>query len=118
MTQSLPLPITAAMLTKANPHEGKPRYSAAGVADWSMGAVGNDIDIATVSTPVVDRANGGAVTPYPIRTQVAKGAAMVPPLTPLSDLGKDYGEFSGETGRDGYTEPGMPYGPPPEPEEP
>ena len=34
MTQRYPLPITNAMLAKANPHEGKPRYDTAGAADW------------------------------------------------------------------------------------
>lgn len=105
-------PITAAMLTPANANHAKPRYDTP--ADWSMGADGNEVDVATRSEPVVGSDSAATVTPYPIRTQLAKGAAMVPPLEPLGDLGKDYGAYSGELGRDGYTEPLMPYGPPPE----
>lgn len=110
------VPITEDMLAPANQHAAKPRYDTP--ADWSMGAEGNDVDIATLSTPVVSSASAATVTPYPIRTQTAKAAAMVPPLTVLSDLGIDYGEFAGETGRDGVIEPGVKYpdasDPPPE----
>ena len=102
-----PLPITVAMLTPANQHVAKPRYGTAG--DWSMGATGNEADIASRSEPVVSAADGGSITPYPIRTQVAKGAAMVPPLVPLSDLGKDYGAYAGAAGRNGAVQPFQPY---------
>lgn len=101
------VPITAAMLAPANQHAAKPRYGTP--ADWSMGASGNDVDIATISTPVVEASNSGTVTPYPIRTQVAKAAAMSPPLTVLGDLGKDYGAYTGGTGRDGIIDPYEPY---------
>lgn len=111
MGQRYPSPITAAMLTLANPNAGKPRYDTAG--DWSQGATGNEADIATRTEAVVGSSSAATITPYPIRTQVAKGAAMVPPMVPLSDLGKDYGAYSGAAGRDGYLEPFMPYGTPP-----
>lgn len=103
-----PLPITAAMLAPANVNADKPRYNTP--ADWSMGATGNEADIAT-RTEAIANASGGASpsTPYPIRTQVAKGAAMVPPLVPLSDLGKDYGTYSGAAGRTGTLQPFQPY---------
>jgi hypothetical protein len=106
MGQRFPLPITAAMLTPANPHAGKPRYDTP--ADWSMGVNGNDVDVAARSEPVVTL-NGNASTPYPIRTQLAKGQAMVPPLTPLSDLGIDYGQYAGQTSRGGVITPKTPY---------
>ena len=116
MGQRYPLPITALMVHPANPNCAKPAYWGAGAtADWSVGAAGNDIDIATRTEPVTGaHATGVTITPYPIRTQLAKGAAMVPPMQPLADLGKDYGDYAGETGRDGWTEPFMPYGPEPE----
>jgi hypothetical protein len=107
MGQRFPLPITPAMLAKANVNEAKPRYDTP--ADWSQGATGNDVDIATLTTPVVDASNGGTITPYPTRTQVAKGAAMVPPLVPLGDLGVDYGTYKGQTGRTGTITPRQPY---------
>ena len=107
MSQRYPLPITVTMLTPANVNVAKPRYDTP--ADWSMGAVGNEADVATISTPVVGSSSAATVTPYPIRTQVAKGAAMVPPLVPLSDLGMDYGAYTGAAGRTGTVEPLMPY---------
>lgn len=107
MTQRYPLPITVAMLTPANGNAAKPRYGTP--ADWSMGASGNEADIATRSEPVVESHSAATVTPYPIRTQVAKGAAMVPPLVPLGDLGKDYGTYTGAAGRTGTIEPFQPY---------
>jgi hypothetical protein len=106
-TRRVPLPLTGAMLAKANANEPKPRYDIP--ADWSQGASGNDIDIATLTTPVVTRASTDTVTPYPIRTQTAKGAAMNPALPILGDLGRDYGVHTGETGRTGTIEPGTPY---------
>lgn len=101
------VPITAAMLAPANAHAAKPRYDTPG--DWSMGASGNDVDVATRSEPVVNASDGGAVTPYPIRTQTAKAAAMVPPLPVLGSLTKDYGAYAGQTGRRGYVVPYTAY---------
>ena len=107
MGQRYPAPITVAMLTPANARAGYPRYGTAG--DWSMGATGNEADIATRSEAVVGSSSAASVTPYPIRTQVAKGAAMVPPLLPLSDLGMDYGTYTGAAGRTGTIDPFDPY---------
>lgn len=105
------VPVTQAMLTPANQHAAKPRYDTP--ADWSVGAEGNDVDIATRTEAVVGSSSAATVTPYPIRTQTAKAAAMVPPLEVLGDLGKDYGVYSGQTGRTGWIEPGAPYAPEP-----
>lgn len=102
-----PLPITPAMLLPANPNITKPRYDTP--ADWSMGATGNDVDIATRTVPVVGPDSAATFTPYPIRTQTAKAAAMVPPLQVLADIGIDYGAYSGQTGRTGIITPKMPY---------
>jgi len=100
-----PLPITAAMLAPADTNGDRPRYGTAG--DWQMGAVGNDVDIATRTEAVVTEI--GTVTPYPIRTQVAKGQAMIPPLTPLGDLGVDTGPYAGQTCRGGVVATKAPY---------
>jgi len=100
-----PLPITNAMLQPADPSGDRPRYGTAG--DWSMGVAGNDVDIATRTEAVVTEI--GTVTPYPIRTQTAKAAAMVPSLPVLGDIGIDYGPYAGQTGRGGTVTPLAPY---------
>ena len=103
-----PLPITVAMLTRANENENKPRYDTP--ADWSMGVFGNEEDIATLSTPVVGAESTQTVTPYSIRTQAAKAATMVGGARPIvDDLGKDYGNYSGAAGRTGPITPKTPY---------
>ena len=107
MGQRYPLPITAAMLTPANQHAAKPRYDTP--ADWSQGATGNDVDVATRTEPVVSSASAATVTPYPIRTQTAKAAAMVPARSVLGDFGKDYGAYAGQTGRKGPITPQAAY---------
>jgi hypothetical protein len=102
-----PLPLTAAMLAKANAtHEGKPRYSTG--ADWSGGASGNEEDVATATSSIVDQ-NGVAWGPYAPKTQTAKAAVMVPPLQILDDLGIDYGTYAGQAGRTGPVTPLAPY---------
>jgi hypothetical protein len=103
-----PLPITNAMLLPTNENITKPRYSTP--ADWSMGVVGNEEDIATLSTPVVGKESTQTITPYPIRTQAAKAAAMVGGALPiLDDLGEDYGIYKGQAGRTGPIDPWQPY---------
>jgi hypothetical protein len=102
-----PLPITNAMLAKANAtHEGKPRYSTG--VDWSGGAPGNEEDVATATSSIVD-ATGNAVGPYAPKTQAAKAAAMVPPLQIVDDIGKDYGAYANTAGRAGPITPLTPY---------
>jgi IPT/TIG domain-containing protein len=109
-----PLPITPAMLLPANENITKPRYNTP--ADWSMGAFGNEEDIATRTTPVVGPDSTQTFTPYPIRTQAGKAAAMTTALgypatgVPIvDDLGKDYGNYAGAAGRTGPITPPMPY---------
>jgi hypothetical protein len=107
MTQRYPLPVTNAMLAKANAtHEGKPRYSTG--ADWSGGAPGNEEDVATATSSIVDQ-TGNAVGPYAPKTQAAKAAQMVPPLPIVDDLGIDYGTYAGQAGRTGPLAPAAPY---------
>ena len=110
MGQSYPLPITTAMLAPANPNVAKPRYDAAGAADWSVGAEGNDWDVSTASFSLASASGGAdALVPAP-RTQIAKASMMSDAYgDPAFDIGKDYGEFSGETGRDGTITPLDPY---------
>jgi hypothetical protein len=102
-----PLPITTAMLLPANENVTKPRYNTPG--DWSMGATGNDVDTATRSVAIAGPDSTNTFTPYPIRTQIGKAAAMVPPLQVLSDIGIDYGTYAGQTGRGGTITPQTPY---------
>ena len=102
-----PLPITNAMLAPANPNVDKPRYGTPG--DWSMGVNGNDIDVATRSTPIAQASGAANFTPYPIATQTQKAAAMVPPTGLGTDLGVDYGIYAGQTGRNGVIAPKTPY---------
>ena len=110
MTQRYPLPITAAMLAKANQHEAKPRYTGAGVAeDWHGGEFGNDTDHAEATQAIANSGSADVETDYDPQHQEAKGEDMVPPLTVLSDLGKDYGVGGGLPYRDGSIEPRQPY---------
>lgn len=102
-----PLPITTAMLAPANVNVTKPRYDTP--ADWVMGATGNDIDVATRSTPIAEPSGAANFTPYPIRTQTQKAAAMSPPLQIVTDIGIDYGAYAGQTGRGGVITPKTPY---------
>jgi hypothetical protein len=74
-----------------------------------MGVTGNDVDVSTRSAAIVDASGAAPFTPYPIRTQAMKAAAMVPPLTILSDIGVDYGIYAGQTGRGGTITPKTPY---------
>lgn len=109
-----PLPITNAMLTPANPNFDKPR--AGTLADWSIGATGNDVDVATRSVAIASASGAANFTPYPINTQTQKAAAMTVALgypasgVPiLGDLGVDYGIYAGQTGRGGAITPQAPY---------
>src|SRR4029077_9038057 len=77
---------------------------------------GNEEDIATRSTPVVGPDSAFTFTPYPIRTQAAKAAAMTVALgfpasgVPIvDDLGEDYGTYKGQAGRTGPIDPWQPY---------
>ena len=112
MTQRLPLPLTAAMLATANAaNEQKPRYSGAGVAgDWAGGATGNDVNAASATVAIVgDAADNYVLTDYTPRTQTDRGNGMVPNLTVLADIGKDYGTYTGLAGRNGTIQPRQPY---------
>jgi hypothetical protein len=105
-----PLPITPVMLAPANVNCDKPRYSGAGVAgDWVGGAVGNDANVSSASQAVANAASITPTAPYAPTNQVAKGQAMVPPLTVLSDIGIDYGAYAGQTCRTGTITPQAPY---------
>lgn len=104
------VPITAAMVTRANPHESKPRYTAAGAAaDWHGGDVGNDQDVAEATQAVANRHSANVEADYEPQHQKQKADDMVPPRVVLADIGKDYGEHTGLAGRDGTIEPLDPY---------
>lgn len=109
-----PLPITNAMLALANTNAALPRYGTAG--DWSMGVTGNDVDTATRSVPIAQASGAANFTPYPVATQAQKAAAMTVALgypasgVPiLTDIGIDYGTYSGQAGRAGTITPQAPY---------
>jgi len=107
MTQRYPLPLTAAMLAKANENEAKPRYNTP--ADWTGGVFGNEQDVATASTPVVSSASAAAGTVYVPRAQLEKSALATPLRPILDDLGMDYGAYTGAAGRTGTIQPRQPY---------
>jgi len=110
MTQRYPLPITNAMLAKANQHEGKPRYDAAGAAaDWHGGQFGNEQDQAEATQAIANSHSAAVEIDYDPQHQEAKGEDMVPPLVVLGDMGKDYGTFGGQPYRTGIIEPRTPY---------
>lgn len=68
------LPVNSADVVVANQNVGKPRYTAAGAADWTGGALGDDVDQATANV-AVGTASGAANYPdYVPRTQAAKAA--------------------------------------------
>ena len=110
MTQRYPLPITAAMLAKANVNEAHPVYTGAGVAtDWSGGVVGNDQDVATANVAIANQAMAGVGTIYVPRCQLEKSALAAPLRPILDDIGKDYGTYAGAAGRTGTIGPRDPY---------
>jgi len=110
MTQKYPLPLTAAMLAPANTLADRPRYSGAGVAaDWNGGVVGNDIDAATANVAIGQSATAGVGTVYVPRYQTEKATMMIPLRVLNTDLGKDYGVYTGLTGRAGTITPKTPY---------
>jgi len=105
--QTFPLPITPAMLARANVNEGKPRYDS--MTDWHGGDVGNDVDIAEATQAVANSHSAAIETDYDPQHQEAKGKNMVPQLITLRDIGKDYGAYSGSPYRSGIVEPRAPY---------
>ena len=108
MTQKLPLVLPSTL--RANENQAKPRYYGAGVAgDWAGGAVGNDVNAATAATPVVTSASADTLPDYGPRTQTARGQGMTPNLVIASDIGKDYGAYTGMEGRAGTIQPRQPY---------
>jgi IPT/TIG domain len=76
VAQTLPNPITAAMLTPANANAGYPRYNTPG--DWSGAVVGDDVDVATANVALATASGAAAYPDYAPRHQAAKAAAMVP----------------------------------------
>jgi hypothetical protein len=80
------------------------------MTDWHGGTAGNDIDAADASQAIAGQ-NGGVNSDYEPRHQEEKAGMgnLTPGTTLLADLGMDYGEFTGLTGRDGAVEPFQPY---------
>jgi IPT/TIG domain len=76
MAQTLPNPITAAMLTPANANAGYPRYNTPG--DWSGAVYGDDVDSAKANVALATASGAAAYPDYAPRHQTAKAALMVP----------------------------------------
>jgi hypothetical protein len=81
MAQDYPAPITAAMLAAANANAARPRYTAAGAADWSGGVNGDDVDQASAAVALANSHSANVEADYTPRTQAAKAAmpGSVPP---------------------------------------
>lgn len=104
MTQTLPNPITPAMLALANANAGKPRYTSGAGADWSGGATGDDVTTATAYQAIASAASAAVATPYSPQNQTQKAAAMTPP----GSLAVDVTKFRGWIGpQDPYPGPGV-----------
>lgn len=94
-------------ITRANAdNEAHPKYDT--MDDWHGGTEGNDVDVSDATQAIVGR-NGGTDNDYEPRHQEEKASKMDPVPELLSDIGYDYGEFGGLTGRDGPIEPFEPY---------
>jgi hypothetical protein len=89
MAQTLPNPITAAMLTPANPAAGYPRFNTPG--DWSGAVLGDDVDQATANVALATASGAAAYADYTPRTQAAKAAAMVPAGSLVVDVARPRG---------------------------
>lgn len=110
MSAPNPLPITAAMLAPANVNCGKPRYSGPGVtSDWFGGQFGDDYDQAEATQAIANSHSANVEVDYDPQHQKAKANDMVPPLTILADIGKDYGPYAGAGKRTGTIAPRQPY---------
>lgn len=92
MTQTLPAPITAAMLTPANANVGKPRYN--GMTDWAGGNYGDDVTYASATVALANSSGGANEAAYTPRTQSEKGAMMTPALTIAKDVGVPRGSIA------------------------
>jgi hypothetical protein len=85
MTQTMPLPITAAMLALANPNAGRPRYNTP--ADWAGGVSGDDVAVSTANVAIGRACDSGSNPDYAPRTQVQKaGLANLTPGTVMATI--------------------------------
>src|SRR5262245_50058241 len=102
-------PVTVAMLTPSNINFAVPSHRSM-TPDWAGGAFGNDIDTST-ATATIRSAAPTTVSDYVPRTQYGKLALgnLTPGTVMATDIGKDYGVFSGLFGRDGTIGPKDPY---------
>lgn len=90
MTQTLPNPITPAMLALANANAAMPRYIGGG-ADWSGGLTGDDVTVATAYQSIASSASAALATPYTPQNQAQRAALMVPPGSLAIDVTKPRG---------------------------
>jgi hypothetical protein len=101
-------PVTVDMLQPANVNYRVPDHGA--MTDWAGGATGNDIDTSNAAA-TINSAAPTTVPDYVPRTQYGKLALgnLTPGTVMATDIGMDYGQFSGEFGRTGTIEPRSPY---------
>lgn len=102
MAQTLPNPITAAMVTPANVNVGKPRYNTPG--DWAGGVYGNDpgradtvagLNPHTAMVSLASASGGAAEADYTPRSQNAKlSAGNLTGVVATTDTGRDRGWIS------------------------
>lgn len=90
MTQTLPNPITPAMLALANANAAMPRYIGGG-ADWSGGLTGDDVTVATATQSLASSASAALATPYSPLNQAQRAAIKVPPVSLAVDVTKPRG---------------------------
>lgn len=108
MTPHQIVPITRDMLAPANEFADMPRADFP--VDWQGGIVGNDVDIASTTLATASAAGPGlgSTSAYEPRTQADKAELMGIDEV-VADIGVDYGDYHGETSRDGDIRPFDPY---------
>jgi hypothetical protein len=74
MGQTMPGPITAAMLAPANANCDRPRYST--MTDWAGGVKGDDTNQQTAVVSLASASGGANAADYAPRTQAAKATLM------------------------------------------
>jgi hypothetical protein len=78
-------------------------------ADWHGGDFGDDYDQAEATQAIANSCSARVETDYDPQHQKAKANDMVPVLTVLADIGKDYGVYGGAGKRTGTITPRAPY---------
>jgi len=107
MAQTLPNPITAAMLAPANANAGYPRYNTPG--DWSGATLGDDVDQATANVALATSSGAANYADYAPRNQLAK--ANMPGTSPPNAIAgePDFAMVVDVARPRGWIAPNQPY---------